>query len=88
MGDVSGRPLPFKTDGAPLPTGMRTTIRQIMQMSYFVIPDIDKAEQGLKQIEEMYSRLHSGKFAVTTDFIEAKSLCSVARIILRDVVAK
>lgn len=71
---------PFKTDGAPLPTGMRTTIRQIMQMSYFVIPDIDKAEQGLKQIEEMYSRLHSGKFAVTTDFIEAKSLCSVAAL--------
>ncbi len=88
FGEVSGRPVKMNTNGAPLPTGLRTTIRQIMQLSYFVIPDKDKAEQGLRQIEDMYARLHSGKFAVTRDFIEAKSLCSVARIILKEVISK
>lgn len=48
-----------KTDisGAPLPKGMRTEIRSIMQRSYFVIPDMDAVRVGLKRVDTILMRL-------------------------------
>ncbi len=71
-------------DGAPLTTGMRTTVREIMQRAYFVIPDPTAAEKGLRKIKEIGERLDRGGFSVTPEFIEAKSLSKVAEIILRN----
>ena len=76
-----------KTDisGAPLPKGMRTEIRSIMQRSYFVIPDMDAVRVGLKRVDTILMRLKNGKFAITPDYCEALSLATVAHIILKEV---
>ena len=71
-------------NGAPLPKGTRTEIRDILQRAYFVIPD-EGAIQGKKRIENILNRLKNGKFAVTADYCEALSLATVAYIILKEV---
>ena len=80
---------PEKTEldysGAPMPHGMRTEIRSIMQRAYFVIPDPGAVHDGLKRVEAILKRLRSGHFAITPDFCECKSLATVAFIILREV---
>ncbi|MBQ2387445.1 MAG: FAD-binding protein, partial [Clostridia bacterium] len=73
-------------DGAPLPAGMRTTIREIMQRSYFVLPDPTAAEKGLRKIKEISDRLEKGGFAVTPEYCEAKSLVKIAEIILKSAI--
>ncbi len=73
-------------DGAPLPAGMRTQIREIMQRAYFVIPDPNAAEKGLRKIKEIGDRLEKGRFAATPECIEAKSLAKIAEIILKTAV--
>ena len=72
-------------DGAPLPKGTRTEIREIMQKAYFVIPDEGAIHQGKKRIENILNRLKNGKFAVTADYCEALSLATIAYIILQEV---
>lgn len=71
--------------GAPLPKGIRTEIREIMQRAYFVIPDEGAIHQGKKRLEAILNRLRNGKFAITTDYCEARSLATVAYLILREV---
>lgn len=68
---------------APLPEGTRTQIREIMQKSHFVIPDPTAAEKGLKTIENIRRRLDNDYFEKTVDYCEAKSLATVASLILR-----
>lgn len=82
-GDISTT---VSADGAPLPTGMRTAIREIMQRAYFVIPDPTAAEKGLKKVKEIDERLEKGGFAVTPEYVEAKSLAKVAEIILKSAI--
>ncbi|MBQ6837469.1 MAG: L-aspartate oxidase [Clostridia bacterium] len=72
-------------NGAPLPKGTRTEIREIMQKAYFVIPDEGAIHQGKKRIENILNRLKNCKFAVTADYCEALSLATVAYIILKEV---
>ncbi len=71
--------------GAPLPKGLRTEIRSIMQRAYFVIPDSGAVRTGLKRVDAILKRLQTGKFAVTPDYCEALSLATVAHIILKEV---
>lgn len=56
-----------------------------MQKAWFVLPDYDAAEQGLAQAEEILKDLQTGGYALTTDFVEAKSLATVCVLILREV---
>ena len=70
--------------GAPLPGGLRTAIREIMQRAYFVIPNPAAIIEGRKRVEEILKRLQNEHFAVTPDFCEAKSLATVAALILRE----
>ncbi len=72
-------------DGAPLPKGIRTEIREIMQKAYFVIPDEGAIRSGKKRMENILNRLRNGNFALTADYCEALSLATVAYIILREV---
>jgi len=76
----------FKGDfsGAPLPQGLRTDIRDIMQRAYFVIPNPAAITEGHKRVEEILKRLQNEHFAVTSDYCEAKSLATVAALILRE----
>ncbi len=74
-------------DGKDLPSGVRTEIRKIMQRSYFVVPDYEQAKADIGRITEIKDMLYNGGYAVTPDYIEAKSLATVAYIILSEVVA-
>lgn len=80
---VHGAPAEFKNGTAPLPTGIRTQIRDIMQKAHFVIPDQNAAEKGLKIIEQIRQRLNNDRFIKNADYEEAKSLATVAAIVLR-----
>ena len=73
-------------EGLPLPTGVRTEIRKIMQRSFFVLPDYKQAAEDMGRIEEIKDMLYNGGYEVTPDYIEAKSLATVAYIILSEVV--
>ncbi len=74
-------------EGNPLPHGIRTEVRHIMQKSYFVTPDYEEAEKGLKRITELKKQLETGGYEITSDFVETKSLVTVAYIILTEVVS-
>lgn len=69
-----------------IPSGIRTETRKIMQNSYFVIPDKQAAAEGVKRIEEIRNDLLSGKYLVDADYVLAKSIVTVAYIILNEVI--
>lgn len=71
----------------PMEPGYRTEIREIMQKAWFVLPDYDAVKQGLSRAEDILSTLQNGHYAVTTDYMEAKSLATICVIILREVMA-
>lgn len=73
-------------DAVPIPQGLRTEIRRIMQSSYFVIPDKKAAVEGFERVKEIKRELSSGNFIVNPDYIEAKSLATVAYLILKEVI--
>ena len=76
--------IPEITNGkAPLPEGYRTQIRDIMQKAHFVLPNRTAAEKGLKIIEQIRRRLDSPVFEKNMDYCEAKSLATIAALILR-----
>jgi len=70
----------------PIPKGIRTEIRHIMQKSYFVIPDKKSAVEGFERVKEICSMLLNGKYKVNSDYVEAKSLATVAYLILKEVI--
>lgn len=73
-------------DAPPIPHGFRTEIRHIMQQSYFVIPDKKAAVEGFERIKEIKNELTTGNYLVNPDYIEAKSLATVAYLILKEVI--
>jgi len=91
---INGRPprpsaegrTPFLRGELPLPEGLRSEIRNIMQRAYFVVPDYDEARKGLERVGEIKALLENGEFEVSSDFVEAKSLATVAYLILSEVV--
>ena len=76
-----------KTDGEELPTGLRTEIRHIMQSTYFVIPESKEALlTGFERVKEIKGILDKETFSLTRDYIEARSLATIAYIILKEVI--
>lgn len=78
----------FETNqnGEHIPSGIRTEVRHILQQGYFVIPDKEEAERGFERVSEIRDMLNSGKYIVDTNYIEAKSLVTVAYLILKEVI--
>lgn len=70
----------------PLPKGYRTAIRNIMQKAWFVNPDYDAVREGLVKAREILHDLQTGDYALTADYLEAKSLATVCTTILDEVV--
>ena len=70
----------------PIPQGIRTEIRAIMQKSHFVLPNTLAAIEGFERIKELKNLIENGDFLVNVDYIEAKSLVTVAYIILKEVI--
>ena len=75
-------------DGKPLPKGIKTEVRDIMQKAYFVFPDYNEAEKGFKRVSELKYMLDNGGFEVNADFVETKSLVTVAYIILKEILER
>lgn len=74
--------------GKPLPKGIKTEIRDIMQKAYFVFPDYDEAEKGFRRVCELKDMLDAGKFEINADYVETKSLVTVAYIILKEILER
>ncbi len=73
-------------NAVPIPQGIRTEIRHIMQSSYFVIPDKKAAVEGFERVAEIKKMLNSGNYIQNSDYIEAKSLATIAYLILKEVI--
>lgn len=73
-------------NAVPVPHGIRTEIRHIMQRSFFVIPDKKQALEGFERVSEIKKMLDGGNYIIDRDFVEAHSLATVAYIILKDVI--
>lgn len=82
---VTTPPPPIPQGKRRLKPGFRTEIRNILQACWFVEPDYAAVPDGLKRAEEILAELTDGDYAVTPDYIEAKSLATVCVIILREV---
>lgn len=79
---------PFYEDenlsGRALPEGTVEKIQDIMQESYFVIPEKEKVFSGLEQIKKIFKALGKTGFEITKEYCEAKSLATVAMLILEE----
>lgn len=71
--------------GETLPKGIRTRIREIMQETYFVIPKLDHIDEAYDEVTKILNDLENTKYEITVDYVEARSLATVAKIILEDV---
>ena len=78
------QPLKKPIEGKALPHGYRSQIREILQDTYFVLPKPEKAEESYNKVEQILSELVSDDFAVTSDYVEARSIAIVASIILEE----
>ena len=67
-----------------MPKGLRTQIRTIMQKAYFVLPNISELGPGLEKVTEIKDMLYNGNFKIDKDYVEAKSLATVAYIVLSE----
>ncbi len=74
------------TDAEPIPHGIRTEVRHIMQQSYFVIPDKKSAVEGFERVKELKKLLTDGNYIINDDYVEAKSLVTIAYLILKEVI--
>lgn len=77
---------PIDENAPEIPHGIRTEIRHIMQRSYFVIPDMQEALKGFERISEIKRMLEEGNFKIDHNYVEAKSLATVAYLILKEVI--
>lgn len=71
-------------EGNPLPKGIRTEVRHIMQSAYFIYPKYDEVERGLARIKELKKQLEEGDYEVTSVYTETRSLVTCAYIILTE----
>lgn len=84
--DFEGYTFTQPIDAQPIPTGIRTEVRHIMQQSYFVIPDKKSAVEGFERIKELKKLLSDGNYIIDSDYVEAKSLVTIAYLILKEVI--
>ena len=70
--------------GKEMPHGFRTEIRKIMQDCHFVIPKPEAVPDGLKRSKEILDNINNGGYTINQDFVEARSLATVACIVLQE----
>lgn len=80
--ELASPPTPDTADGEKLPSGIRTQIREIMQDTYFVLPKPEKFNDSFEKVDAVVNKLVTGNYAITPDYIEARSIAIVAGIIL------
>ncbi|MDR0974430.1 MAG: FAD-binding protein, partial [Ruminococcus sp.] len=75
-----------RSDAKPIPLGLRTKIREIMQKACFVMPDMTEVKRGLPEVTTIKEELENGNYIVDANYVEAKSLATVAYLILREII--
>lgn len=73
------------TENPHIPKGYRTATRNIMQEACFVMPDKAAAAEGLERVKKMREDLISGNYYVDADYVLAKSIVTIAYIILGEI---
>lgn len=85
-GDLLNDSFEFKLkSGTEVPAGLVTEIQNIMQESFFIIPDKAVSAKNLPRIQQIGAELMSNKLADGASLMEARSLCDIAGIILTEV---
>ena len=79
---IGNPPKLVDVSGNKLPKGIRTEIREIMQDTYFVIPKPEKYQESFRRVDEIVNMLITGKYEITSDYVEARSIAICAGIIL------
>lgn len=79
---------PQDTDAEPIPHGIRTEVRSIMQHAYFVTPDQAAAKKAFERVSELMRQLDTEHYLVNRDYVEARSLVTVAYLVLQEVLAE
>ncbi|MEE0265773.1 MAG: FAD-binding protein, partial [Acutalibacteraceae bacterium] len=85
---VSGDKPTYSMGTLPLPKGIRTEIRSTLQDAYFVLKKPEKFEESFKRFNEILTDLETNDYMLTSDYIEAKSLATVAQEIMLEVTEK
>ncbi len=67
-----------------VPKGTKTEIRKIMQNAYFVMPNVKEISLSLERVTEIKEMLEKGNFEKNQNYVEAKSLATVAYIVLTE----
>lgn len=78
--------VPKQPEGEELPHGYRTEIREIMQSAHFVLPTPEAVPDGLQRAKRILNELKAKNYKLTPDLVEAKSLATVACIILQELI--
>lgn len=87
-GAVEVQSYPYEVDEeAPhIPEGLRREIRALMQKSFFVLPDIESLQDSLTRVAKIREMLVKGNYKIDRDYVEARSLATVAYIVLTEAV--
>ena len=85
QGTVQGNPPVYSIVTVPLTKGIRTKIRSILQDAYFVIKKPEKFQESYKLFTEILENLENTDYILSSDYIEAKSLATVAQEIMLEV---
>ncbi len=85
---VSGDKPKYSLGTLPLPKGIRTEIRSTLQDAYFVLKKPEKFSESFKRFNEILTDLETTDYKLTSDYIEAKSLVTVAQEIMLEVTEK
>ncbi len=85
---VSGDKPKYSLGTLPLPKGIRTEIRSTLQDAYFVLKKPEKFAESFKRFNEILTDLENNDYKLTSDYIEAKSLATVAQEIMLEVTEK
>ena len=56
-----------------------------MQDTYFVIPNLDNVDNAYEEVKDILNKLNNTNYEITPDFVEARSLATVAKIILEEI---
>lgn len=69
----------------PIPQGIRTELRHVIQQAYFVVPDKRMASEQFPRVAALKTMLTEGSFRMNADYVEAKSLATAAYLILKEI---
>ncbi len=78
--------VPFDIDpeAPPVPHGIRTQLRHILQESYFVIPNKEKTHENFSKVCEILRNLEDGDYLIGADYVEARATATMAFLILNE----